>query len=1120
MFAKLFNKSSPQAASHPRTRVRQADLDPRVTVHYGIPSTASILALDRTQSLLAIGTLDGRIKVIGGDNIQELLTSPKPLPFKNLEFLQNQGFLASVSSENEIQVWDLEQRRIASSLQWECNITAFSVIYGTNYMYIGSEYAIVSVLKYDVEDGKIKLLPYYITANFIAEAAGMSLPDHLSVVGVLHQPNSLGNRLLVAYENGLIILWDASEDRVVLVRGSKDLKVKEKTVTSSPKDTRNELSDATEESKQVEKEISSLCWVSDNGSILAVGYVDGDIMFWDLSTAASTKDQKSEESDNNVAKLQLSSGDRRLPVIVLHWSANMLHKHHRGQLFVYGGDEIGSQEVLTVLSLDWSSGIESLKCISRTDLTLNGSFADMALLPTAAAMESSNTLLVILTNQGQLQVYDKACLSALMSEEQEKTAVPAVQYPMFIPTIEPYMTVAKLALVNTDKECSSAVSEQILVGKINAEDTSTTSGTKWPLTGGVPSQLNDAENYHVERVYVAGYQDGSVRIWDATYPALSLICVLGSEVKGIRSTVASATVSALDFCSVSLRLAVGDECGLVRLYKIIGGSDGTRLHFVTTTEKEVHDLQQGKGPQCMAVFSILDSPICILQFANFGGRLAVGFECGRVAMLDISTLSVLFLTDSVSNSSSPVICLAMKSFSDTSSSLQSPEDSESKNLGDPGNGLTFIMTRNGHIVVIDSSSGNMISSWPMHSQKESTAVSMHIIEDGDVLCDVSSEKHSLEVSPRNEAKSDRAQTSADSGSTQLDIEPDTSTETAYFAQRLLNVSVLLCCENTLQLCSLKSVLEGDGNSTQEVDLVKPCCWTTVFKKDGKDGGLIVFYQTGVFEIRSLPNLEVVGELSLMSILRWNFKTNMDKTICSSDHGQIILVNGCELAFLSLLSDENEFRIPGSLPCLHDKVIAAATDVIASLSLNQKQQQVSVPGILGGIIKGLKAGKMEQSMDATANHENFCQTLENLFSSPPFLKPSTAVKDDQKILELNIDDLVINEPVAPVAISSSSSFEKNKNEKKDKGTEKARLFEGATSDTKPKMRTAEEIKAKYRDTGDVAAAAAHARDKLAERQEKLEKLSQNSEELRSGAEDFASMAKELAKRMENRKWWHI
>ena len=95
-----------------------------------------------------------------------------------LQFLQNQGFLASVSSDNEIQVsdfflgsiqisllsshdlllscsyfsfadifiniigywhnwqvWDLESRGLASALQWESNITAFFVIYGTSYMY-------------------------------------------------------------------------------------------------------------------------------------------------------------------------------------------------------------------------------------------------------------------------------------------------------------------------------------------------------------------------------------------------------------------------------------------------------------------------------------------------------------------------------------------------------------------------------------------------------------------------------------------------------------------------------------------------------------------------------------------------------------------------------------------------------------------------------------------------------------------------------------------------------------------------------------------------------------------------------------------------------------------------
>ena len=42
--------------------------------------------------------------------------------------------------------------------------------------------------------------------------------------------------------------------------------------------------------------------------------------------------------------------------------------------------------------------------------------------------------------------------------------------------------------------------------------------------------------------------------------------------------------------------------------------------------------------------------------------------------------------------------------------------------------------------------------------------------------------------------------------------------------------------------------------------------------------------------RSLTTLEVMGESSLMTILRWNFKTNMEKMICSSNRGQIILVS--------------------------------------------------------------------------------------------------------------------------------------------------------------------------------------------------------------------------------------
>lgn len=153
-------------------------------------------------------------------------------------------------------------------------------------------------------------------------------------------------RLLIAYDNGLIVLWDVSEDKVVVVRGNKDLQLKGETVVHSSQSARPEHSENLQDNEEAEKEISSLCWASTDGSVLAVGYVDGDIMFWNLPTDASTKDQKAENSSNNVVKLQLSSADRRLPVIVLHWSTD--RSHNGGQLFVYGGDGIGSEEVLTV----------------------------------------------------------------------------------------------------------------------------------------------------------------------------------------------------------------------------------------------------------------------------------------------------------------------------------------------------------------------------------------------------------------------------------------------------------------------------------------------------------------------------------------------------------------------------------------------------------------------------------------------------------------------------------------------------------------------------------------------------------------------------------------------------
>ncbi|KAM2983922.1 hypothetical protein FF2_009786 [Malus domestica] len=1116
MFAKRLLQKAINNSRHnlPHGSLTAEDLDLRVAVHYGIPSTASILAFDPIQRLLAIGTLDGRIKVIGGDGIEGLFISPKQLPYKYIEFLQNQGYLVSILNDNDIQVWNLESRSLVYCLEWETNITAFSVIHGSSLMYVGDEYALVAVVKYDAEEGKLLQLPYHISANSLSEAAEFPFPTDQPIVGILPQPSSSGNRVLIAYQNGVVVLWDVSEAKIVYIGGGKDLQLKDGIVKST-----NEIDvdcpEDTLEHQMGDKEISALCWASSNGSILAVGYIDGDILFWNTSSPPSVKGQKALLPSNNVVKLRLSSAERRLPVIILQWSTD--YKSHNGcdgQLFIYGGDEIGSEEVLTVLTLEWSPGMGNLRCVGRTDLTLTGSFADMILLPSSGTTGGNHKSDVfVLTNPGQLHLYDYATLSALMSQKERNPSVSALEFPVVIPTTNPTMTVAKLIRVPTGENLLKAIPEISSVGNLGSAQTQS-AGTRWPLTGGVPSQLSISESNGIERLYLAGYSDGSVRIWNATYPLLYCICLVESEVQGIEVAGSSAPVTRLDFCAFTLNLAVGNECGLVRIYNVKGCSDGVKFIFVTETKYEVHESPQAKGPRCRAVFSLTNSPVQALQFVKHGGKLAVGFECGHVAVLDASSFSVLFFIKDASFSSSPVISMIWKELTNSQGLLKSPKVSGTKSTVSPVEEVIFILTKDANIHVIDGNTGNLIIPQPWHLKKESIAISMYVIDGRLSASKVSDDNPPTEAAKDSSTKNEPVPGSLSVVINSPDTDHDKYSENTYSEERLLNSFILLCCVDSLRLYSTKSVIQGNNKPIRKKKHTRPCIWTATFKKVEKVSGLVLMFQTGEIEIRSIPDLELVKESSLLSILRWNCMANMDKTM-SYDDAHITLANGYESTFISMLAIENDFRIPESLPCLHDTVVAAAADAALSVSVNQKKKQGTASGILGGIIKGFKGGKMVQSGDPAAVPKSTFNRLEGTFSKSQLSEPSPPV--DHQEVELNIDDIEIDEPLY---VASTSSPHDVKDKKREGESEREKLFEGGTGDTKPRVRTAEEIRAKYRKAEGASSAASQARNKLMERQEKLEKISRRTEDLQNGAEDFASLANELVKTLEARKWWQI
>ncbi|KAI4966170.1 hypothetical protein ZWY2020_042147 [Hordeum vulgare] len=70
---------------------------------------------------------------------------------------------------------------------------------------------------------------------------------------------------------------------------------------------------------------------------------------------------------------------------------------------------------------------------------------------------------------------------------------------------------------------------------------------------------------------------------------------------------------------------------------------------------------------------------------------------------------------------------------------------------------------------------------------------------------------------------------------------------------------------------------------------------------------------------------------------------------------------------------------------------------------------------------------------------------------------------------------------------------------------------------PRMRSTQEILTQYKFNGDAAAAAAHAKDMLMERQEKLAKITQESAEFESEAENFANLAQQITKSLEDKRW---
>ncbi|CAK9858240.1 unnamed protein product [Sphagnum jensenii] len=1101
---------SPEIAV-PVGRLSKEDLQPRLSVHQGIPATASILAFEPVQRVLAVASLDGRIKLFGLPGLEILLQSPTPAPGKFLKFMNNGEQLVQITTQNNIEIWNLEKQELACSLKWEHDITAIATLQGTPYMYIGDENGTVSVLQCEDGGQQATQMAYCIPAHITLVKAGSSTAP--SVVGILPQPHAAYSRVVIAYANGLIVLWGLHETQVLAVRGGtavqrKQLaeystklertrsiaeRVMEQAVTLGEQFTSSSSSKSStlEEEDEEEKEICTICWACSRGNVLAAGYVDGEIWLWSIPLVSKERGQ-GEQNDPRpptssgipLRKLDLAPGKAmKMPVILLSWcGSSKTCKGGSGRLHVYGGHDLGSPQSLMMLSLEGESSNE----LKPLELSLHGPFADMVLLPSAGGdLNTPAAALLVLTSPGLLHIYDGAGIDSFFNAATEDGCSPSSLQP--VPWQSP--TTAEVVAVKLITVSRLAAAANVLIQLTQNHKVlpyALPAGTRWPITGGVASRVTSSGDQGKKmNILLTGHKTGIIQVWDASSPTIQHICTVEAQNKDN-----PAPVNVMDFCGESALLAVGDQQGKVHVFRLNAQAQEVKCYKITSGTPTEEVFNTAAGFQCIAALTVHLAAIQTVVVTHDPARLAVGDESGMVSLLDLGTCSLLFYCNFFESNLS-ITSLVVTSTQSSNESMHttsppsSPSTSQKQPIPPSFTTMVYAANKNGAVVVLDGSTGGHLAG-PLQPQNSSVTVSMHILDASGAVMQVVSCKEHAEV---DQSKPQLVPVGTD------------------------NLYLLICSEKSLRLYSSSAVMQGSGDTLQEVELQTPCCWAATFKVPSTNAsGLVLLNQSGWLEIRSLPDLGILYETTLSSCLSWQLElsSNFWRTLACAENGHLLLRN-----YVYGLISLSLSRLPQCLPHIYDKDLAAAAEAAMKYAMSQPKKQSQTQGLLG-VLMEFKSS-LEQGPAVHSASE-----LPKLLSLQPFTIPSVLPSDlgspsDSSALDTDIN---LEIGIAPCHFSDIIPTSAVSKETVSDVEDDRRQLLG--DDNKPRQRTTDEIKAAYGHAKalDASSAAGLARDKLMERGQKLQSINQRTEEMQAGAEDFASMAEQLAKKMERRKWWEF
>ncbi|CAM0903341.1 unnamed protein product [Alopecurus aequalis] len=578
--------------------LRAEDVSPRLAFHYGVPADAALLAYDPLLHVLAVATRNGQIKLFGRDNTQALLQSPSPIPSKFLRFADGQGVLLNVNTQNQIEVWDIDTKKLCDLHPFEKQITAFTVPHKSFYIYVGDSSGNVSLLKLDLDQRCLVDMPYCIP---FAESYGSTanVGNGVEVAFVSPQPSAEYDRLLVIFRDGVMTLWDIKASKVVFVSGR-----------------------TTQQSHQEEKTVTSSCWACTNGSKVAIGYDSGDIYLWAVPDISSAQNSSSLSNQNlPLQRLNLGFKLDKVPINSLRWAAT---DGKSGRLYINGFSEHAYLSQVLILNE------ESESRIVKMVLPLTEACKGMELVTGLSDPNKQRQItLVLLLKSGQICLYDDSEIERYLLHSQSRSP----------PTLPNYSYVKQPygdSGINVAKFYTSgrtSTSDEI-ASYFNGQDYFSTLATKYPWLLSMKDKGQNSANFtniHKTRnLYITGHMDGTISFWDASCPLLVQIFMIKQQNED--NTASGTGITSLQFDMSSNILISGDQSGTVRIVTFKKDSNDNILSFLHAKQGDNYNVRSIK----------LKGSVTSSSMISNSKHFAVGTEKGIVSVIKIDDATILY----------------------------------------------------------------------------------------------------------------------------------------------------------------------------------------------------------------------------------------------------------------------------------------------------------------------------------------------------------------------------------------------------------------------------------------------------------------------------------------------